>query len=63
MKFWNVFTIYVLLVNDFKADIPTKLRLLSDLENPDQLPVQEVFGWSDDCASSILLKEPAQPDG
>ena len=31
------------------ADIPTELPCLSDLENPGQLPVQEVLKGTDDC--------------
>ena len=30
------------------ADIPSELPCLGDLENPDQLPVQEVLEGSDD---------------
>ena len=30
-------------------DIITKLPCLGDLENPDQLPVQEVLEGTDDC--------------
>ena len=39
----NFSTIYVFEVNVSISDIPTDLPCLGDLENPDQLPVQEVL--------------------
>ena len=36
-------------VKEFIADIPTELLCLGDLENPGQLPVQEVLEGTDDC--------------
>ena len=35
-------------------DIISELPGLGDLENPDQLPVQEVFEGTDDCVLWIL---------
>ena len=36
-------------VEESIADIPIELRCLGDLENPSQLPVQEVLEGTDDC--------------
>ena len=41
LKFF--FTIYFSEVGEFISDIPTQLPCLGDLENPGQLPVQEVL--------------------
>ena len=49
MDFHNFFTIYVFEVKESIADIPTELPCLGDLENPGQLPVQEVLEGTDDC--------------
>ena len=43
MNFRNFFSIYVFEVMEFIVDIPIELPCLSDLENPGQLPVQEVL--------------------
>ena len=44
MDFHNVFTIYVFEVDESISDIPTELPCSGvDLENPGQLPVQEVL--------------------
>ena len=43
MNFWNFFSIYVFEGQESIADIPTELPCLDDLENPGQLPVQEVL--------------------
>ena len=40
---------YVFEVKEFIADIPTELPCSGDLENPGQLPVQEVLKGTDDC--------------
>ena len=48
MDFHNFFTIYVFEVKESMYDIPTELPCLSDLENPSQLPVQEVLEGTDD---------------
>ena len=48
MIFWNFCTIYVFEVRKFIFDIPTELPCSSDLENPSQLPVQEVLEGTDD---------------
>ena len=42
MDFHNFFTIYVLEVKEYTADILTELRCLSDLDDLRQLPVWEV---------------------
>ena len=47
MDFHNFFTIYVFKLKESIDDIPTKLRCLSDLENPNQLPVRESRGPGD----------------
>ena len=49
INFWNFFTIYVFEVREFISDIPTELPCSGDLENPGQLPVQEVLEGTDDC--------------
>ena len=43
MKFYSFFIIYVSEVEESIFDIPTELPCLGDLENPGQLPVQEVL--------------------
>ena len=43
MNFRNFFTIYVFEVKESISDIPTELPCSGDLENPGQLPVQEVL--------------------
>ena len=43
------FSIYVFEVKEFIFDIPTELPCSGDLENPGQLPVQEVLEGTDDC--------------
>ena len=48
INFWNFFTIYVFEVKESIADIPTELPYSGDLENPGQLPVQEVLRGTDD---------------
>ena len=40
---YSFFTIYVFEVKESIADIPTELPDSGDLENPGQLPVQEVL--------------------
>ena len=47
IDFQNFFTIYVFEVKESIADIPTELSCSGDLENPRQLPVQEVFEGTD----------------
>ena len=54
INFCNFFTIYVFEVKDFIFDIPTELPCLGDLENPGQLPVQEVLEGTDDCVLYIF---------
>ena len=49
MDFHNFFSIYVFKVKEFIADIPSELLCLDDLENPGQLPVQEVLEGTDNC--------------
>ena len=49
MDFHKIFSIYVFEVKESIAHIPIELPCLSDLENPSQLPVQEVLGDTDDC--------------
>ena len=49
MNFLNFFTIYVFEVKKSIPDIPTELPCSGDLENPGQLPVQEVLEGTDDC--------------
>ena len=53
-NFWNFFTIYVFEGEESISDIPTDLPCLGDLENPDQLPVQEVLEGTDDCVLRIF---------
>ena len=48
VNFHNFFSIHVFEVKESIADIPTELPCLSDLENPGQLPVQEVLKGTDD---------------
>ena len=48
MNFWNFFTIFVFEGEESISDIPTELPCFSDLENPGQLPVQEVLEGTDD---------------
>ena len=48
IHFWNFFTIYVFEVRKVICDIPTELPCSGDLENPGQLPVQEVLEGTDD---------------
>ena len=48
IHFWNFFPIYVFEVRKFISDIPTELPCSDDLENPSQLPVQEVLEGTDD---------------
>ena len=48
IDFRDFFTIYVFEVEESIADISTELPCLSDLGNPDQIPVQEVLGGTDD---------------
>ena len=55
MNFWNFFTIYVFEVGEFISDIPTELPNLSDLENPGQLPVQEVLEGTDEFVLWIFI--------
>ena len=50
MNFWNFFNIYVFEVNKSISDIPKQLPCSSDLKNPGQLSVSEVFRGTDDCA-------------
>ena len=40
---------YVSEVKESISDIPTELPCLGDLENPGQLPVQQVLGGTGDC--------------
>ena len=50
----NFFTIYVFEGEESIADIPIELPCFGDLENPGQLPVQEVLAGTDDCVSWIF---------
>ena len=43
MNFWYFFNIYVFEIKKSISDIPTELPCSGDLENPGQLPVQEVL--------------------
>ena len=54
MDFHNFFSIYVFEVKESIADIPNELSRLGDLENPSQLPVQEVLEGTDDCVLYIF---------
>ena len=45
----NLFEIYVFEVKESISDIPNELLCSGDLENPSQLPVQEVLKGTDDC--------------
>ena len=58
MNFWNFSTIYVFEVEESNSDIITELSCLDDLENPGQLPVQEVLGGTDDCLLWIFKISP-----
>ena len=49
MDFHNFVSVYVFKVKESIADIPSELLFEGDLENPGQLPVQEVLGGTDDC--------------
>ena len=49
MDFHNFFSIYVFEVKESISDIPIELPCSGDLENPGQLPVQEVLWGTDDC--------------
>ena len=49
MNFRNVFTIYVFEGGESISDIPTEPLFFGEVENPSQLPVQEVFEGTDDC--------------
>ena len=42
-------TIFVFKGKESISDIITELQFLGDLENPGQLPVQEVLEGTDDC--------------
>ena len=44
----NLFEIYVFEVKELISDIHTEIPCLGDLENPGQLPVQEVLEGTDD---------------
>ena len=49
MNFRNFYTIYVFEGEESISDIPIELACSGDLENPGQLPVQEVLEGTDDC--------------
>ena len=49
MNFRNFFTIYVFESGEFISDIPTEQSCFGDLENPGQIPVQEVLEDTADC--------------
>ena len=49
MNFCNFFTIYVFEDKKSIFDSIIELAFLGDLENPDQLPVQEVLEGTDHC--------------
>ena len=49
MNFRNFFTIHVFEGKESISDIPTELPCFGDLENPGQLPVQEVLEDTADC--------------
>ena len=51
MNLRNFFTIYVFEGRESISDISTKLSCFGDLENPGQLPVQEVL---EDTADWVL---------
>ena len=51
LNFWHFFTILDFEVEESIADIPTELPCSGDLENPGQLPVQEVLRGTEDCVS------------
>ena len=48
-KIWIYDNLYVFKGKEFIFDIITELPCLGDLENPNQLPVQEVLEGTDDC--------------
>ena len=48
MDYHNFFSIYVFEFKESIAVIPIELPCLGDLENPGQLPVEEVFKGTDD---------------
>ena len=54
MNFWKFLTIYVFEGEESIFDIPTELLCFVDLENPGQLPVQEVLEGTDDCVLCIF---------
>ena len=55
MDFWNFFTISVFEGEESISDIPIELPCFGDLENPGQLPVQEVLEGTDDCVLWIFV--------
>ena len=54
INFWNFPIIYVFEGEESISDIPTELPCFGDLENPGQLPVQDVLEGIDDCVSWIF---------
>ena len=54
MNFRNFSTIYVFEGGESISDISTELPCSGDLENPGQLPVQEVLEGTDDCVLWIF---------
>ena len=54
IDFHNFFIVYVFEVRESIPDIPTELPCSGDLENPGQLPVQEVLRGTDDCVLWIF---------
>ena len=48
-KIWIYDNLHVFKDKEFIFDIITELPCLGDLENPGQLPVQEVLEGTDDC--------------
>ena len=53
-KIWIYGNLYVFEGKESIFDIDTELPCLDDLENPDQLPVQEVLEGTDDCVLWIF---------
>ena len=53
-KIWIYGNLYVFQGEESIFDIITELPCLDDLENPDQLPVQEVLEGTDDCVLWIF---------
>ena len=53
-KIWIYDNLYVFEGKDSIFDIITELACLGDLENPDQLPVQEVLEGTDHCVLWIF---------